>query len=159
LIRDLQRIQIKIASNAEPKVNLEPLIAIFARWRKETNPAAEWVDLADYAHMVDGPGVMLIGHRCYIGFDLAKPLGVIYAARKGLTGGLKERIASTFHSCFEMTQRLIREPEFPKNVALLTNSLDIRFNDRLATPNNAETDMELRPVLTEVLNSIFGTDN
>lgn len=154
---DLQRIQIKIAADAPANSNLDPFLEIFARWRMEKDHPAEWVDLADYAHMVRGPGIVLVGHRCNISFDLTNPgPGILYFAKKGLQGSLAERIATAFHDCFEMTKRLLSEKEFPSNIHLRTDAIEIRFADRLQAPNDAATDKELQPALRQVLDSLLG---
>ncbi|MBI4460417.1 MAG: hypothetical protein HY648_10215, partial [Acidobacteria bacterium] len=70
MIQNLQRIQIKILSGAPAGLSLDPFIEIFGRWRKESHPA-EWVDLADYAHVPRGPGIVLIGQRCNFSVDMA----------------------------------------------------------------------------------------
>ncbi len=157
MIRNLQRIQIKIGTEAPRKINLDPFLEIFGRWRTEKEHPAEWVDLADYAHMSRGPGVMLIGHRCNISFDLTNPgPGVLYSARKGLNGSHAERIASAFQWCLELTKRLMAEKEFPASVRLRPEAIEIRFNDRLETPNETSTDEELRGPLLQVLDALFG---
>ena len=156
MIRDLQRIQIKIASDAPAGLSLDPFLAIFARWRKEPHPA-EWVDLADYAHLARGPGIMLIGQRCSLSFDLAAPgPGILYAARKGLAGSYAERVASALRGCLELSKRLTAEPEYPREARLRTDSLEIRFNDRLETPHLESTDAELRPAILEALSALYG---
>jgi len=156
LIPDLQRIQIKIFADAPSGLPLDPFLQIFARWRKEKH-WAEWIDLADYAHLPRGPGIMLVGQRCNIAYDLADPgPGVLYTAKKGLTGSHAERLAAALQSCLELSNRLIAEPEFPKDVRLRTDSLEVRFNDRLETPNTPETDAELRPVVEQALNRLYG---
>lgn len=153
---DLQRIQIKIAAAAPVGLRLEPFIEIFARWRKEPHPA-EWVDLADYAHLPRGPGIVLVGQRCNVAFDLADPgPGILYTAKKGLIGSHTERLGAAIEWCLEFSKRLIAEPEFPKDVRLRTDSLELRFNDRLETPNTLETDAELRPAIEQVLDSLYG---
>ena len=157
MIPNLQRIQIKIACDAPPGLSLDPFLEIFARWRKESHPA-EWVDLADYAHLPRGPGVVLVGQRCNFSFDLADPgPGILYAAKKGLSGSHAERLGAAFQWCYEFSKRLIAEPEFPKDVRLRTDALELRFNDRLETPNNAPTDAELRPAVEQLLNVVFGS--
>lgn len=154
---DLQRIQIKIATDAPANINLDPFLEIFARWRMEKDHPAEWVDLADYAHMSRGPGIVLVGHRCNISFDLTNPgPGILYFAKKGLSGSLAERIAAAFHDCFELTSRLLAEKEFPANVHLRTDAIEIRLADRLQAPNNAATDQEVRPALRQVLDVLLG---
>ena len=157
MIPNLQRIQIKIAAAAPPGMSLDPFLEIFARWRKESHPA-EWVDLADYAHLPRGPGIVLVGQRLNFAFDLSDPgPGVLYSARKGLTGSHAERLLSALRACLELSKRLVAEPEFPKDARLRTDSLEIRFNDRLETPNTPSTDAELRPAVEQVLNTLFGT--
>ncbi len=154
---NLQRIQIKIASNAPADLCLDPFVEIFGRWRKEKKHPADWVDLADYAHMLRGAGVVLIGQRCNIAFDLADGgPGLLYAAKKGLSGSPEERIAAAFDWCLELAKRLTEEKEFPAGVRLRTDLIEIRFNDRLETPNDATTDEELRPAILEVLDRLFG---
>jgi len=156
LIPDLQRIQIKIAADAPLGLRLEPFIEIFGRWRKETH-AADWVDLADYAHLPRGPGIVLVGQRCNVAFDLADPgPGILYAAKKGLSGSHAERLGAAMQWCLGFSKRLIAEPEFPKDVRLRTDSLELRFNDRLETPNTPATDAELRPAVEQVLNKLYG---
>lgn len=156
MIPDLQRIQIKIAADAPSGLRLDPFLEIFARWRKETHPA-EWVDLADYAHLPRGPGIVLAGQRCNVAFDLSDPgPGILYTAKKGLTGSHTERLSAAMQWCLEFSKRLTVEPEFPKDVRLRTDSLELRFNDRLETPNTPETGVELRPAVVQCLNSLFG---
>jgi hypothetical protein len=157
LIPDLQRIQIKIAANSPAGLSLDPFLVIFGRWRKEKH-AADWVDLADYAHLPRGPGIVLVGQRCNVAFDLADPgPGILYTAKKGLTGSHAERLSAVFEWCLEFAKRLTAEPEFPKDVRLRAGSLELRFNDRLDTPDTPGTDAELRPAVEQVLNRLLGT--
>ena len=157
MIDNLQRIQIKILADAPPGLNLAPFLEIFGRWRHEKDDPALWVDLADYAHMSRGPGVVLIGHRISIGFDTDAPQpGIVFAARKGMSGSNGEKISAAFRWCLELAKRLTAEKEFPANVRLRTGEVELRFTDRLATPNTASTDAELRPVVTHALDALFG---
>ncbi|MBI3895794.1 MAG: hypothetical protein HY313_07660 [Acidobacteria bacterium] len=157
MIHNLQRIQIKIFSNAPRDLSLEPFLEIFARWRKEKHPA-EWVDLADYAHISRGPGIVLIGQRCNFAFDMADPApGILYTAKKGLTGTPLERLHSALQWFLELSQRLVGESEFPSSAMPRTDLLEIRFTDRLETPNAASTTMELRPAVQQMLDVIYGS--
>jgi hypothetical protein len=157
LIDNLQRIQIKILADAPPGLNLAPFLEIFGRWRHEKDDPAQWVDLADYAHMSRGPGVMLIGHRISIGFDTEAPQpGFLFTARKGMSGSHAEKISAAFRWCLELAKRLAAEKEFPANVRLRTDEIELRFTDRLATPNILSTDAELRPAVNQALDALFG---
>lgn len=154
---DLQRISVKILTDAPPDLNLDPFLSIFSRWRTETEHPARWMDLADYAHMPRGPGIVLIGHMCNFSFDLGSAApGILYVTKKGLEGALEDRIRSVLRDCFAMSRRLVAEQEFPTGVHLLPGSLKLAFNDRLETPNSEPTDRLLRPVIAAVLDDLLG---
>ena len=157
MIDNLQRIQIKVFADAPSGLKLEPFLEIFGRWRHEKDNPAQWVDLADYAHMSRGPGIVLIGHRISIGFDTDAPgPGVLFTTRRGFSGSNGEKISAAFRWCLELTKRLSAEKEFPANVQLRPGEMEIRFTDRLTTPHTASTDIELRPIVTEALDCLFG---
>ena len=156
---DLARIQVKILSNAAVDISLDPFLEIFNRWRKEKHPL-EWVDLADYAHVPKGPGIVLIGNRGNLSFDLGDPAPwILYAAKKGLTGTHRERLQSAFLTGMDLSSRLSMENNFPREVRLQTSALELRFNDRLATANSEATDIEIRPAIVDTLNALMGTGN
>ncbi len=155
--RDLQRVAVKMLTDAPLDLNLNPFLSIFGRWRTEKEHPGVWVDLADYAHMPRGPGIVLIGKNCNFSFDMggAAP-GPLYVSKQGLEGTPEDRLASVLRSCFELTRRLLAEAEFPASVHLRTGSLELTFNDRLETPNDAATDHTLRPVVLTTLDRLLG---
>ena len=159
---DLQRIHVRILTDAPADLNLNPFLDIFGRWRGEKDHPAGWVDLADYAHVPRGMGIVLVGFQANFAFDMTdddgrSAPGILYAAKKGLAGTYVKRIASVLKSCLELSQRLIAEEEFPPGVHLRTDALEIRFADRLVTPNTKETYEELCPAVLKVLDRLFGT--
>ena len=157
MIQDLQRLQIRIGSDAPASLSLDSFIIIFGRWRKQEGHPADWVDMADYAHVSWGPGIVLIGQRCNFSFDMGDPgPGILYAAKKGLTGFHPARILSAIEWCLALSNLLVAEKEFPPGVRLRTDSLDLRFNDRLETPNTPATDEQLQPAIRQALDALFG---
>jgi hypothetical protein len=106
---------------------------------------------------VRGPGIVLVGHHANFGFDMgtAAP-GIMYLSKKGLEGTPEERLSQVFAACFEMSRRLLGEPEFPAAVRLRTGALELAFNDRLETPNTPETERALRPAVAAVLDRLYG---
>jgi len=153
----VQRVSLKILTDAPASLNLDPFLAIFGRWRQDQNHPARWIDLADYAHMPRGPGIVLIGQLANFGFDLGTACpGIVYATKGGLTGSTVDRLRGVFRDAFAMAARVAAEPEFPSGVNLRTGSLELAFNDRLETPNNDSTDGELRPWVSGVLDELYG---
>lgn len=154
---DLQRISVKILTDALPILKLDSFLNIFGRWRTDAAHPAQWVDLADYAHMPNGPGIVLVGKLCNFSFDLgAGAPGLLYAGKKGLAGTTEDRLKAVLLAGFRMSQRLVAEEEFPAGIHLLPGSLELIFNDRLETPNNAATDRLLRPAVRAVLDRLCG---
>lgn len=138
---------------------LDRLLPIFARWRDDAGDPSRWVDLADYAHMSRGPGVMIIGHRGNFALDLADPgPGLLYANKAGLEGPLDSRVSETFGRALVLIQRLVSEAEYPAGLAPRPGSWQLTFNDRLRAPNTDETDAEAGPPVQDAVRSLFGGD-
>ena len=153
----VQRIAVKILSDAPATISLDPFLSIFSRWRTDAEDPARWVDLADYAHMPRGPGIVLIGHVCNFSFDLGAPApGLLYSRKQELYGSNEDRLHSVLRAAAEMSRRLLGEPEFPAGIHVRPGSLEIRFQDRLETPNNDSADRLLRPAVNAVFDRLLG---
>jgi len=154
---DLQRIHVKMLADAPPDFRLDPFLAIFGRWRQDKTHPAQWVDLADYAHMAEGPGILLAGHQGNFVVDRARPgLGLLYAGKKDFEGANDERIVGAFRRCLDLTKALVTEPTYPAEMKLKPESWEFFINDRVYFPNNDETDAALRPAIESALNKLFG---
>ncbi len=164
---DLQRIHIKLLTNAALNLNLnqnqnqnqnlEPFIDIFGRWRQDKKHPAGWVDLADYAHVPKGPGIVLVGYQASVAFDMADPApGILYMTRNGLEGANEARIRGALQSGLETAKKLVAEKEFPAGVELNTGALELRFADRVETPNTPTTDAALQPAIAAALDALYG---
>jgi len=153
---DLQRIDLKVFLDAAEGVSYDPILTTFDRWRKETEAPQDWVDLADYAHMKQGPVVMMAGKRDNLAVDTNEPgAGVLVQTRKDLEGSLEDRFREAFRRHLELAQRLTSEPEWPAGLSVRGGDWLIAVNDRLGFPNNEESDGALRPALASVLDQLF----
>ena len=57
-----QKLQVKFFANAE--ISETALVPVFHDWiRERVVPDELLIDVADYSHVPDGPGVMIIGHH------------------------------------------------------------------------------------------------
>lgn len=155
---NLQKINVKLFFDASGPIDLDPFLAIFARWREQADHPAGWVDLADYAHVDRGPGILLIGRQGNLSADLGDPgPGILYANKQDLGGDLRERIRTSFVRGLSLIERLLAEPEFPQALTPRTDFWGLTFNDRLEVPNGDETDRLLRPAVRAVADRLFGT--
>ncbi len=157
---ELQRINVKLFTDAGGKIALDPFLDIFSRWREDSAHPSRWVDLADYAHVAKGPGVMMIGKQGNLGLDLADPgPGILYANKQDLEGTTEDRLVETFRRCLALTGALIKEPEYPRDLKPRPGFWELSFNDRLETPNTDETDRQLRPAIEATIRRLFGSDH
>lgn len=153
----LQKISLKLFVDVPGTLPLEPFLPIFARWRENKTHASGWVDLADYAHVRNGPGVMIIGHQGNLGMDLTDPgPGILYCNKKDLEGTTEERVLDTFRRTLPLARALTAEPEYPKQLAPRPGFWELVVNDRMQAPNTDETEAALRPGIDAALERIFG---
>ena len=157
---ELQRVNVKLFTDAPEQVVLDPFLDIFARWREDAGHPSRWVDLADYAHIPRGPGVMIIGKQGNLALDLADPgPGILYANKENLEGTVEDRILETFRRCLALTAVLTAEPEYPSDLKPRPGFWELSFNDRLETPNTDATDRLLRPAVEATVGRLLGTDH
>ncbi len=155
---DLQRIHLKLLAEAPTDFSLDPFLAVFARLRQDTANPEVWVDLADYAHMPKGAGILLAGHRGNFSVDLGDPgPGFLYAGKSGHEGSIEQRVLETFRRCLAIVEPLLAEPEYPSALQPAWDSWELVINDRLEAPNTDETDAELRPRIEAALDQLFAS--
>jgi hypothetical protein len=154
---DLQRIDLKALLDAPRDVKLDSLLGIFARWRNDKEHPARWVDLADYAHMSRGAGVVIVGKQGMFGVTRFDPgLGLFYSGRAEYEGSFEKRVLESFRRHLALATALHREPDYPAELKTLTASWELSVNDRLNFPNTEETDRLLRPAVEAALDKLFG---
>jgi hypothetical protein len=80
----LRRIAAKFIASPDSagSLDLHPFIGIFHRFIQQGAVPGLLVDVADYAHVPDGPGVMLIGHDVDYGIDRSGGRAGLLTTRK-----------------------------------------------------------------------------
>jgi len=132
-----KRISLKLfATRAIPRDELHRFIGVFHRFIQEAAVPGLLIDVADYAHVPYGPGVMLIGHDVDYGIDLARGRTGLLTVRKCAGGTSLETL---FRDALEMARAAARALEQDDHAAIrfAAGELEIAFPDRLAAPNTA----------------------
>lgn len=154
----LQKINVKMAIDAPSDLDLDVLLTIFGRWRLEEGE--EVIDLADYAHVDQGPGCLLVSHRWQFGIDQGGgEVGLFYSTRKDLKGSLAERFAQAIRGLVTKSARLLAEEEFPRTAKASCGRLEVIANDRLLLPNTDASDAAVRPELDTTFGRLYGADS
>ncbi len=148
----LQRIDVKQLLDAPVNPDLDAFLLIFDRWRQREDHPSDWVDLADYAHMPSGPGILIAGKRDTFSVNLNPPgPGLLTSVRNGLEGTLADRFREAFRRARELNEAVLAEPEFPEGFVVRQGAWEVFLNDRLLFPNSDESDRVVRPALASAL--------
>ena len=96
------------------------------------------IDVADYSHIPDGPGVMLIAHEGHFSLDQEKyQPGIMYMRKTVIEGDFKQRFSEVLSTTIEVAKRL-RNNNITNNVDFISNSFRFITNDRLYADNTIE---------------------
>ena len=100
-------------------MDLALAIPVFHRWIQEQALPGLLVDVADYRHVPEGPGVVLVAHEAIYGLDLGGGrLGLLYNRRTRLDAAPAEALPQAFRAALEACRKLEQEPEFRRHPEL-----------------------------------------
>ena len=133
---DLQHVNVKLLVSDPQSVDLEPLIPVFHRWI-QAQPCEELLlDIADYRHVREGPGVVLIGHQADYSVDNTHGrLGIRYNRKAPLDGSNGDRLKQAACSALQACQRLEAEAALEGKIRFNGQDVELFINDRMLAPN------------------------
>lgn len=148
---DVHRIGAKLFALNPEVVDPVDYIGIFHSWIQARDLPGLPIDVADYKHVPEGPGVLLIGHESDRAIDfLGDRPGIVYQRKRDLTGTLEERIELVIRSADAAADRLEGE-ERARGVRFGRDEIELRFNDRFNVPNSDEGLALVRPAVEAAL--------
>jgi hypothetical protein len=153
---EIEHVNVKLFARNPVSIDWANLIPVFHRWiQQQLFPELLLIDVADYATVPAGPGVMLIGHRANISLDNRQNLpGLLYNRKTVMEGSFAEKLRHSYEVAQAAARRLEQEPEFRGKVAFDDSDVEVFINDRLLAPNRQETWNLLR----EEIATFFGLD-
>lgn len=153
---DLHKIVVKFFATRPDAVTLEEFIPVFHRWIQKRAVEGMLIDVADYGHLPQGPGIVLVAHEADYFIDrMEGPLGLLYNRKAPSVGRLSDRIASAFKSALGACMKLETEPEFQGRLKFKAGEALFIANDRLNAPNTDEVFESLRPDLASALAKVY----
>jgi hypothetical protein len=145
------RIGAKLYAADPEAVDLGAYIGLFHGWIQGRTLDGLPIDVADYAHVPDGPGVMLIGHEADRSLDLGEGRpGVLYQRKRDLDGTLEERLRTVLDAVQDTARRIEEDPA-AAGVRFGRDEVLVRVLDRRLAPNDDATLAALRPALEAAL--------
>ena len=149
-----ERVSVKFFVDGSDNVDLPALLSVFHRWIREQSVPGLLIDVADYKHVVDGPGVLLMGHDGDYVLDggNGRP-GLLYKQKREWdSDNLRARLRSVLHRARQATHLLQSDP----GLTFRTDEVEISFPDRLNVPNTPETFAAVQEEITAVLQELDG---
>ncbi|MCU1271756.1 MAG: hypothetical protein JWN74_3050 [Acidobacteriaceae bacterium] len=154
---ELQHINVKLLLKESASIALDAVIPVFHSWIQDQIFDELLLDVADYRHVKQGPGLMLIGHEADYSLDNTDGLlGLRYNRKASLAGTNLDRSSQATRSALLACQRL--ESDTRLNGRFRFNGQDVQLiiNDRLLSPNDEKTRQAAAPDFQRLANKLFG---
>lgn len=115
------------------------------------------IDVADYTHVPEGPGVLLIAHEANYSLDLGhNRLGLLYNRKAAETGTAVAQLQQAYGSALAACERIEKEPEFQGKLGFDRGDVELVLNDRLLHPNTDQGWQEIQPDVMKFFDNVFG---
>lgn len=153
---EFQHLNVKIFLDGELPFDASRFINVFHTWIQDGAMPEMLIDVADYGHVPDGPGIMLIAHEADYSMDHTDGRwGMRYNRKAPLPGINQDRIRQALSAAANACRKL--EETFASEGPLKFSraEFEVFVNDRAIAPNNSETaaafELELRASLKSIL--------
>ncbi len=132
-----KRIAVKFfTTSPESGAELEPFIPLFHRFIQQASVEGLLLDVADYAHVPNGPGVVLIGHEVDYGIDSAGGrTGLLTVRKRAGDLPLAELLADALRKALGAVQAI--EEDGSGKIQFALDRVEIQILDRLFAGNDA----------------------
>jgi hypothetical protein len=167
---ELQHVNVKIFVEHEGAVDPERFLGVFHRWIRDKVLDELLIDVADYRHVPDGPGILLAGHDAIYSLDHTDGRwGLRYNRRTVLDGSNQDRLRQAFQAaawaCALLEEELRDEaigtvpvgdsPRF--NIRFSRTEFELFVNDRGLAPNTAESFAGCKAELEGFVRELLGS--
>src|SRR3954469_19238716 len=149
-----QKLAVKLFLQDPKQAHGLKLLPVFQQWIQfHAMDEHLMIDVADYDHVPDGPGTVLVSLEAnlYVDHLNGRP-GVTYQRKQPLPGPFADRPATAFRSVLQSAARLEENP----GLRFRTDEISVRIADRLLAPNTSETFEAVRRDLEAFAVKLFG---
>src|SRR5688572_24423113 len=151
------RTQVKFFLDNPESVDVAASMGVFQRWIQQSALNDMLIDAADYRHVFEGPGMVLIGHYSEYALESRQGrLGLLYTRKRRSDPNLQEQLRTSFRLALAAAALLETETVFDPRLKFRTDEVEIRFADRLNLPNKPESFDLVKNDLQTVLAELYG---
>jgi hypothetical protein len=145
----------KLLAREPDRFDPEAHIPVFHRWIQQKRLPVALIDVADYAHVTDGPGVLLVSHEYNIYADRFDGRPGLTVQRKVRGGAGTESLVDTIRIALLAAAALENEAALPGS-SFVAGTLEVTVNDRLNGPNDDAGWKAVEPALREAARRVYG---
>jgi hypothetical protein len=151
---DATKLQLKLFA-APSDASLDTFIPVLHRFIKDHKLPELLVDVANYAHVPRGPGVVLIGHGTDYFIDEGEGRRGLLFNRKRQAPAAAVRLQDTFARALHTAILMESDLALQGKLKFDTRELLFRINDRLTAPNSDATFALVKDELTAYCQQLF----
>jgi hypothetical protein len=126
---------------AQPfEAGLRAVVPIFHGWiQRHVLDDELLIDVADYAHVHHGPGVLLLSHEGQYSLDeMDGRLGLRYSRRRKGEGNVTARLSAAFRAALRACRLLQEEPALTGKLCFRFDEAEFHIHDRLLARRSPE---------------------
>jgi hypothetical protein len=132
-------------------------VPAFHRFIREDAVGGIPIDVARYAHVVNGPGVMIVGHQLDFAIDMAEGRpGLSVTRKRDAQGGLADQVRELTAWAARLSLLLQDDDAVGAAARVGTGEVLVTILDRYEAPNDDETLVRAEPALREALEGVSG---
>lgn len=153
------RTQVKFFLENPEAVDLAAFTPGFQRWIQQKALKGQLIDVADYRHVFEGPGIVLIGYDSdYFAESRDGRIGLLYTRKRQLDADVQTQLRTSLRLTLDACQLLEADTSFTPSLKFRADEIEIRFPDRLRLPNQPESFDLVKDDVRVVLAELYGTD-
>ncbi len=163
---EIQHPNIKIYSSTPDILeDNDKIISVFHRWIQESQDSKKSavmdeliIDVANYSHVPQGPGIMLIGHDSFYSIEPGPEnrMGLLYNRRTKLVETNQEKLVFAIKAVINVKNLLEKEELWESKLKFAMTEFKLELKDRHFTPNTKESFDSLRGDIEAAFNIGLG---
>ena len=150
------RMAVKVYAEEPVEVQAHELIPVFHRWIQDQSLEHQLpIDVADYEHVHQGPGVVLACHEGHYSFDRSDGRRGLRYRHKGFVEAadpFRDALRAALTACLLLQD----EESLGGRLRFSADKILLQIDDRLRAPNSPRTVVRVRRYLRSVSRSLFG---
>jgi hypothetical protein len=152
------KIGVKFFIDDPSRIDPHKFVPVFHSWIQQHAVAEHMlIDVADYEHVHNGPGTVLIAQEANFYTDRSDGrLGLSYVRKWPVSGGMRECFAQAYAAVLDGCRRLENDPAFDGRLKFRSEESVVRIHDRLLAPNTPQTFEQVKPDLKRLLDDMYG---